>query len=163
MESRKNGIIVACRSCKGIWCAYTTADQILRDIGGRRVLYGAVTVADGRAVGQDEFVPYGMEVQQKLEKADPGWINKPSNGALFDGWSHVIFQPFLILFIQERYLLMKEEIRECKLIYVKSLLLARPSRSGVFDNCDILWSRPTATADPSCPGLVPLLNKLRNP
>ena len=61
-----------------------TADQLLRDIGGRRVRYGAVAVVDGRAVGQDEFVPYGMEARQKLEMADPGWVNKPSNGALFD-------------------------------------------------------------------------------
>lgn len=32
-------------------------DQLLRDIGGRRVRYGAVAVVDGRAVGQDEFAP----------------------------------------------------------------------------------------------------------
>jgi hypothetical protein len=58
-----------------------------------------------------------MELRQKLEMADLGWINKPSNGALFDGWrSHVISWPFLVLFIQERYLLVKEEIRERKSI-----------------------------------------------
>ena len=31
------------------------ADQLLRDIGGRRVRYGAVAVVDGRVVGQDKF------------------------------------------------------------------------------------------------------------
>lgn len=33
------------------------ADQLLRDVGGRRVRYGVVAVVDGRAVGHDEFVP----------------------------------------------------------------------------------------------------------
>jgi hypothetical protein len=31
------------------------ADQLLRDVGGRRVRYGSVAVVDGRVVGQDEF------------------------------------------------------------------------------------------------------------
>ncbi|OCL06727.1 hypothetical protein AOQ84DRAFT_355343 [Glonium stellatum] len=62
-----------------------TADQLLRDVGGRRVRYGAVAVVDGRAIGHSELVPYGAEVRQKLEMADPGWISKPNNGALFDG------------------------------------------------------------------------------
>ncbi len=62
-----------------------TADQLLRDVGSSRVRHGAVAVVDGRAVGQDEFVPYDMEIRQNLEMADPGWINKPSNGDLFDG------------------------------------------------------------------------------
>jgi len=62
-----------------------TADQLFRDVGSRRVRYGVVAVVDGRAVGRDEFVLYSIEVWQKLEVADPGWINKPSNSALFDG------------------------------------------------------------------------------